>query len=42
MLKSQTGDEAVEAREYFEAYVESYGVDIKHYHAENGIFRSAR
>ena len=41
LLKSQTGDEAFESREYFWAYVESYGVDIKHHHAYNGIFRIA-
>ena len=40
LLKSQTGDEEVEEKEDFEAYAESNGVDIKHYHAGNGIFRS--
>ena len=29
LLKSQTGYEAVEAKEAFESYVESHGVDIK-------------
>ena len=42
ILKSQTGDESVEAKEAFEAYAESHGVDIKNYHAKNRIFRSAR
>ena len=37
-LKFQTGDESVEAKEVFEAYAESHGFYIKHYHAENGIF----
>ena len=41
-LKFQTGDEAVEAKEAFEAYAETHGVDIKHYHAENVTFRSAQ
>ena len=38
---SQNADEAVEAKEYFEAYAEYHGADIKHYHAANGIFRSS-
>ena len=42
LLKSHTRDESVEAKEYFEAYVESRGVEIKHYHAETGIFRNIR
>ena len=41
LLKSQTVDESVEAKKAFKAYVESQSVDIKHYHADNGIFRSA-
>ena len=41
ILKSQTVYEAVEAKEYFEENTESHGVEIKHYHDENGIFRSA-
>ena len=40
LLKSQTGDESVESKEDSETYAESHGVDIKHNHAENGIFRS--
>ena len=39
-LKYQTGDEADEAKEYFEEYAESHGIEIKHYHSDNGIFRS--
>ena len=42
LLNSQTGDEAVEAKEDFEAYVESHGVYIKRYHADSEIFISAR
>ena len=41
LLKSQTGDEAVEAKKYVEAYAESHGFEIKDYHVNNGIFRSA-
>ena len=41
LLKSQTGYEAVEAKESFEANAESHGVDIKHNCADNVIFRSA-
>ena len=37
LLNSQTGDEAGEVKKAFEAYVEFHGVDIKYYHAENGI-----
>ena len=42
LLKYQTGDEAVKAKEAFEASAESHCVDIKHYHDDNGIFRSSR
>ena len=41
LLNSQTGDEAVEAKKYVEAYAESHGFEIKDYHVNNGIFRSA-
>ena len=37
ILNSQTGDKAVQVKEYFESYAESHGVDIKYYHAGNGI-----
>ena len=40
LLKYQIVDESVEAKQDFEAYVESHGVDIKNYHPENGIFRN--
>ena len=36
----QTGDKVVKAKESFEAYWESHGVDIKHDHAKNGILQS--
>ena len=39
ILKPQTRDEAVEAKEAFEEYFKSCGVDIKDYHDENIIFR---
>ena len=42
ILKSQTGYELVEAKEAFESYTESNGFDIKHYHDDNRIFRSAQ
>lgn len=38
LMKSQEGVEVVEAKNAFEAYAASSGVDIKHYHADNGIF----
>ena len=41
-LKFQTRYEAVEEKEDFEAYAEPHCVNIKHYHADNGIFRGAR
>ena len=34
---THTEDEVVEAKEDLEAYAESNGVDIKHYHGENGF-----
>ena len=41
LLKSQTGYEAAEEKENFEAYEESHCVDIKYYHADNVILRGA-
>ena len=38
ILKSQTVDESVKAKEAFEAYSETHGVNIKHYHTDNRIF----
>ena len=37
--KSTGGDEAVEAKEAFEAYAAQGGVYVKHYHGDNGIFK---
>ena len=42
LLRCQTGDEAVEEKEAFGSHTESHGVDIKHYNADNVIFRSAQ
>ena len=42
VLNFQTVDEAVEAKEAFEAYSESNGVDIKYYHSDHGISRGTR
>ena len=38
LLKTQSGEEVLEAKEAFEAYSSSFGIDIRHYHADNGIF----
>jgi hypothetical protein len=38
LLKSQSGEEVLEAKEVFEAYASTFGIDIRHYHADNGIF----
>ena len=38
LLKYQTEDEAVGARENFEAYMESHSVYNKNYHVDNIIF----
>ena len=40
VIMYQTGDKVVKAKESFEAYCKSHGVDIKHDHAKNGIFQS--
>ena len=37
---STGGDEAVQAKEAFEAYDAQRGVYVKHYHGDNGIFKS--
>ena len=41
LLKSQIVDRSDEEKLALEVYAESHGVDIKHYHTYNGIFRSA-
>ena len=33
-------EDALEAKEAFEAHAQERGVTIKHYHCDNGIFRS--
>ena len=42
LIKYQTRDKSVEAKEALKAYDESHGVNIRNYHSEDGIFRSAR
>ena len=42
LIKSQNVFGLVELKEYLEAYEEYHGVDIKHYHDYNGIFRSSQ
>ena len=37
---STGGEEAVQAKEAFEAYAAQHGVYVKHYHGDNGIFKS--
>jgi hypothetical protein len=37
-MKDQSAASALETKEAFEAYAESHGVDIQHYHVNNGIF----
>ena len=37
---STGGEEAVQAKEAFEAYAAQRGVYVKHYHGDNGIFKS--
>ncbi len=38
LLKEQTAEALLEAKQAFESYSDAAGVDIKHYHADNGIF----
>ena len=40
LLRTQTAEEVLQAKEAFEAFAETHGVKIKHYHADNGIFAS--
>ena len=35
LLKTQTGDEVVESKESFKAYMEYHGVNSNHYHSIN-------
>ena len=41
LIKYQNVYEAVEAKGYLKSYAEYHGVEIKHDHADNVIFRSA-
>ena len=38
LLKTQTAEEVLLGKAAFEAYAESHGIAIQHYHADNGIF----
>ena len=38
LLQAQTSEALLEAKEAFESYADSMGVEAKHYHADNGIF----
>jgi hypothetical protein len=38
LQKSLTSKETVEAKEAFKAYARSFGIKIRHYHADNGQF----
>jgi hypothetical protein len=40
LMQSQSAEEAVNAKQSFEDYAGSHGVEVKHYHADNGIFTS--
>ena len=40
LLKTQSGEEVLEAKEAFETYASSFGIDVRHYHADNGIFNA--
>jgi hypothetical protein len=37
LMQSQSAEEAVNAKQSFEDYAGSHGVEVKHYHADNGI-----
>jgi hypothetical protein len=37
-LKRQSREEVLKAKEAFEAYANTFGIDIRHYHADNRIF----
>ena len=40
MANKATAEENLDDKESFERYSRSHGVQVKGYHAENGIFRS--
>jgi hypothetical protein len=38
MMKDQTANKALDAKLAFEAYSEAHGIEVKWYHADNGVF----
>ncbi len=38
LLRDQSGDSLVEAKKAYEIFASAVGVQVKHYHADNGIF----
>ena len=40
LLKTQSGEEVLKAKEAFKTYASSFGIGIRHYHADNGIFNA--
>ncbi len=42
LMKKQDGDETEAAKAAFESYAASNGINIKHYHSDNGIFAAAQ
>jgi hypothetical protein len=42
LMKDQNGEGALEAKEAFEAYSAAHGIEVKRYHADNGIFACAQ
>ena len=40
LQQGATAEETIEAKNVFERYARNYGVTVKHYHADNGIFES--
>jgi hypothetical protein len=41
-MKDQNGEEALEAKEAFEAYSVAHRIEVKSYHTDNGIFACAQ
>jgi hypothetical protein len=40
LQKTASSDETVEAKEHFERYARQHGVQVQHYHCDNGVFTS--
>ena len=40
LQKTATADETIEGKEAFEALLKTYGVNVRAYHADNGIFKA--